>query len=132
MRPCNQSIGAVGASIASSCPCAVAPTPADFKHCVNGVVATAISSAQLPAGCKRYILGVYLPSTCGYPSGTVACATRHLAGGRAHCRILKPGLNCSPKRRVIACANPFNCYNAAADTSTYLQGIATGSCTVGP
>ena len=123
---------AVGAAIDATCPCASAAGPSEYKRCVRTVILSAVASAQLPVGCASWVQTSYLPSTCGYPAGSVACGRRHFLGtGRVRCRILKPGIPCTPPSNGIACQNIYNCFNAKADTWTAVtNGLTVGTCSI--
>jgi hypothetical protein len=61
---------AAGAELATTCICAQATRPSEYKRCVTGVLNTRVRANLLTKGCARYVKTAYVPSVCGYPAGT--------------------------------------------------------------
>jgi hypothetical protein len=111
---------AAGAELATTCICAQATRPSEYKRCVAGVLNTRVRANLLTKGCARYVKTAYVPSVCGYPAGTVACARRASNfDGLPQCRIVPSEEACVPPARGgRACSSEHNCNDAFSNFNT--------------
>jgi hypothetical protein len=107
---------AAGMELADACICGDAQKPGDYNRCVKGVLRTRQRAGLLRGGCSRVMQYVYLPAVCGYPAGTVACATGSLSHSnpRPRCRIVKNEDLCTPPARGGVACQSVTCYDATS------------------
>jgi hypothetical protein len=104
---------AAGVELAATCICAEATRPSEHKRCVTGVLNARVRANLLGKGCARYVKTYYLPSSCGYPAGSVACARRASGfAGLPQCRIVPSEDLCTPPARGGVACRAVTCNDA--------------------